>query len=134
MLTRLDHPNIVGLLEVVDDGGEVVLVMPYLPGSALAADRTCDRHRLGSQSRALRPRTIRFVLKRSHRHAEPWSRTLSRGNNLRMRSLLPRVLVSTGIASGQVGRTGTQSSVPLPDAASRPSSDQTCERHDSVPL
>ena len=37
VLTRLDHPNIVRLLDVYDDeDGEVVLVMPYLPGGTLA--------------------------------------------------------------------------------------------------
>jgi hypothetical protein len=36
VLARLDHPNIVGLVEVLDDGGEVVLVMPYLTGGTLA--------------------------------------------------------------------------------------------------
>jgi hypothetical protein len=35
-LARLDHPNIVPLLEVVDDGDDVVLVLPYLSGGTLA--------------------------------------------------------------------------------------------------
>ncbi len=36
VLTRLDHPNIVELLEVLDDGDEVTLVMAYLTGGTLA--------------------------------------------------------------------------------------------------
>jgi hypothetical protein len=35
-LARLRHPNIVPLLDVVDDGDDVVLVLPYLPGGTLA--------------------------------------------------------------------------------------------------
>lgn len=35
-LARLDHPAIVRLLEVIDDGDEIVLVMPYLSGGTLA--------------------------------------------------------------------------------------------------
>jgi len=36
LLNRLDHPAIVGLIEVQDDGGELVLVMPHLSGGTLA--------------------------------------------------------------------------------------------------
>ena len=36
VLTRLDHPNIVELLDVVDDGDDVTLVMAYLTGGTLA--------------------------------------------------------------------------------------------------
>jgi serine/threonine protein kinase len=42
VLARLDHPNIVGLLEVIDDGDEVTLVMPYLTGGTLAERVTND--------------------------------------------------------------------------------------------
>src|SRR4051812_8859940 len=35
VLGTLDHPGIVGLLDVVDDGDDVVLVMPYLAGGSL---------------------------------------------------------------------------------------------------
>ncbi|MEJ5254529.1 MAG: serine/threonine-protein kinase [Acidimicrobiales bacterium] len=35
-LARLNHPAIVRLLGVIDDGGEIVLVMPYLSGGTLA--------------------------------------------------------------------------------------------------
>ena len=35
-LGRLRHPNVVPLLDVVDDGDDVVLVLPYLPGGTLA--------------------------------------------------------------------------------------------------
>ena len=36
VLTRLQHPNIVELLEVIDHGEDVTLVMPYLTGGTLA--------------------------------------------------------------------------------------------------
>jgi serine/threonine protein kinase len=36
VLRRLTHPNIVRLLDVVEDGDEIVLVMPYLNGGNLA--------------------------------------------------------------------------------------------------
>src|SRR5881392_3216902 len=42
VLARLDHPNIVELLEVIDDGDEVTLVMPYLTGGTLA-ERVTER-------------------------------------------------------------------------------------------
>ena len=35
-LSRLDHPNVVPLLDIVDDGDDVVLVLPYLAGGTLA--------------------------------------------------------------------------------------------------
>lgn len=35
-LAALDHPGIVSLLEVVDEGDDIVLVMPYLGGGTLA--------------------------------------------------------------------------------------------------
>lgn len=35
-LRLLDHPNVVSLLEVLDDGDDVTLVMPYLTGGTLA--------------------------------------------------------------------------------------------------
>jgi hypothetical protein len=35
-LARLDHPNIVRLIDLVDDGDEIVLVLPYLGGGTLA--------------------------------------------------------------------------------------------------
>jgi serine/threonine protein kinase len=36
VLRRLHHPNIVRLLDIVEDGDEIVLVMPYLNGGNLA--------------------------------------------------------------------------------------------------
>src|SRR3546814_8790274 len=36
VLTKLRHPNVVELLEVLDDGDDVTLVMPYLTGGTLA--------------------------------------------------------------------------------------------------
>jgi hypothetical protein len=35
VLLRLDHPGIVRLLDVLDDGDDIVLVMPYLSGGSL---------------------------------------------------------------------------------------------------
>lgn len=36
VLTRLDHPNVVSLLELLEEGDEITLVMPYLTGGTLA--------------------------------------------------------------------------------------------------
>jgi hypothetical protein len=36
VLRRLHHPNVVRLLDVIDEGDEIVLVMPFLPGGNLA--------------------------------------------------------------------------------------------------
>ncbi len=36
VLRKLRHPNVVGLLDVVDEGDEIVLVMPYMSGGSLA--------------------------------------------------------------------------------------------------
>ena len=36
VLRKLHHPNVVGLLDVIDEGDEIVLVMPYLSGGSLA--------------------------------------------------------------------------------------------------
>ncbi len=36
LLAQLRHPAIVALLDVVDEGDDIVLVMPYLPGGTLA--------------------------------------------------------------------------------------------------
>lgn len=36
VLRKLHHPNVVGLLDVIDEGDEIVLVMPYLVGGSLA--------------------------------------------------------------------------------------------------
>ncbi len=36
VLRRLHHPNVVRLIDVVDEGDEIVLVMPYLSGGSLA--------------------------------------------------------------------------------------------------
>jgi hypothetical protein len=41
VLTRLDHPNIVELIEVLEDAGDITLVMPYLTGGTLA-DRVAE--------------------------------------------------------------------------------------------
>jgi hypothetical protein len=36
VLRKLHHPNIVGLVDVIDEGDEIVLVMPYMSGGSLA--------------------------------------------------------------------------------------------------
>ena len=54
VLTRLDHPNIVELLEVIEDGDEVTLVMAYLTGGTLA-DRVA-RARPGTRRGGRPPR------------------------------------------------------------------------------
>ena len=36
VLRRLHHPNVVRLVDVIDEGDEIVLVMPYLSGGSLA--------------------------------------------------------------------------------------------------
>ena len=36
VLRKLHHPNVVSLLDVVDEGDEIVLVMPYMSGGSLA--------------------------------------------------------------------------------------------------
>lgn len=80
-LGRLDHPAIVGLLDVVDDGDDLVLVLPYLAGGTLGdhvrargplrpeqvgalADRLLDAlaaaHRLGIVHRDLKPGNVLF--------------------------------------------------------------------------
>ncbi len=80
-LRRLDHPAIVGLLDVVDDGDDLVLVMPHLSGGTLGdhvrargplhpgqvsvlADRLLDAlaaaHRLGIVHRDLKPGNVLF--------------------------------------------------------------------------
>jgi serine/threonine-protein kinase len=47
LLARLDHPNIVRLLDVVVEGSELLLVMPYVPGESLArVARTVRERRL----------------------------------------------------------------------------------------
>jgi hypothetical protein len=81
VLGRLDHPRIVELLDVVDDGGDVVLVMPWMQGGSLAdrvarfgplapdeIDRMADHllgalaaaHRAGVVHRDIKPSNILF--------------------------------------------------------------------------
>lgn len=81
VLGRLHHPRIVSLLDVVDDGGDVVLVMPWMQGGSLAervarfgplpadeVDRLADHllgalaaaHRAGVVHRDIKPSNILF--------------------------------------------------------------------------
>ena len=81
VLTRLDHPNIVELLEVIEDGDEVTLVMAYLTGGTLAdrvaahgpapaaevlrlahrlADALAEAHRAGVVHRDIKPANVLF--------------------------------------------------------------------------
>ncbi len=54
-LQQLDHPNIVRLLEVHDNGDEIVLVMPYLSGGTLADQVRAHGPLTADQVRALAP-------------------------------------------------------------------------------
>ncbi|MCC5950834.1 MAG: serine/threonine protein kinase [Acidimicrobiia bacterium] len=80
-LERLRHPHIVPLLEVLDDGDDIVLVMPYLTGGSLAdalaggtpltdgevramtaplLDALAHAHRRGIVHRDLKPANVLF--------------------------------------------------------------------------
>ena len=82
VLRSLDHPGIVRLLDLVDDGDDVVLVMPYLSGGSLhervardgpmtpeavqvLADRLLDAlaaaHRQGVVHRDIKPANVLFT-------------------------------------------------------------------------
>ena len=82
VLSSLDHPTIVRLLDLVDDGDDVVLVMPYLAGGSLhdrvaahgpldphdvevLADRLLDAlaaaHRQGVVHRDIKPENVLFT-------------------------------------------------------------------------
>ncbi len=82
VLASLDHPGIVRLLDLVDDGDDVVLVMPYLAGGSLhdrvaahgpldphsvevLADRLLDAlaaaHRQGVVHRDIKPENVLFT-------------------------------------------------------------------------
>jgi hypothetical protein len=80
-LSRLDHPAVVKLVEVIDEGDEIVLVMPYLSGGTLTdhvnargaltpaqvdalADQLVDAlavaHRAGIVHRDIKPANVLF--------------------------------------------------------------------------
>ncbi len=80
-LERLRHPNIVPLLDVVDDNDDVVLVLPFLPGGTLAEqvqhhgplspgqvhlladhlfDALAEAHRHGIVHRDIKPANVLF--------------------------------------------------------------------------
>jgi hypothetical protein len=81
VLTRLRHPNVVELLGVIQEGDDVILVMPYLPGGTLEervarhgpapaaelgrlADDLCSAlaaaHRAGIVHRDIKPANVLF--------------------------------------------------------------------------
>jgi hypothetical protein len=66
VLRSLDHPAIVRLLDVVDDGDDVLLVMPYLAGGTLAA-RVAERGPLPAEEVAALAATLLGALAAAHR-------------------------------------------------------------------
>jgi len=54
-LLALDHPNIVRLLEVIEDGDDLILVMPYLAGGTLADQVRAHGPLTADQVRMLAP-------------------------------------------------------------------------------
>jgi hypothetical protein len=66
VLRRLSHPGIVRLLDVLDDGGDLVLVMPYLPGGSLA-DRVARDGPLPAAEVAWLARHLLDALAAAHR-------------------------------------------------------------------
>jgi hypothetical protein len=66
-LARLDHPNIVRLLEIADEDDEVVLVMPYLAGGTLADHIHLDGPLEPGQVEVLAD-TLLHALATAHRH------------------------------------------------------------------
>jgi hypothetical protein len=65
-LSRLDHPNIVRLIDLLDDGDEIVLVMPYLAGGTLA-DHVRQSGPLAPGQVALLADTLLDALATAHR-------------------------------------------------------------------
>ncbi len=65
-LLQLDHPNVVRLLEVLDDGDDIVLVMPYFGGGTLADQIRAHGPLRPEQIRALAP-PLMSALAAAHR-------------------------------------------------------------------
>lgn len=66
-LTRVDHPHVVRLVELVEEGDEVILVMPYLAGGTLA-DQVRAYGPLPPARVALLADTLLDALAAAHRH------------------------------------------------------------------
>jgi hypothetical protein len=66
VLRQLHHPNVVGLLDVLDDGDELTLVMPYLAGGSLA-DRVARHGPAPEAEVALLADTLAGALAAAHR-------------------------------------------------------------------
>ena len=67
LVSRLDHPGIVRLLDVEDDGTDLVLVMPFLPGGTLA-DRVAATGPLPAAQVEYLPDALLDALAAAHRH------------------------------------------------------------------
>ncbi len=66
-LETLHHPGIVELIEVIDDGDDIVLVMPYLPGGTLT-DHVQQSGPLSPAQLGHLADTLAAALAQAHRH------------------------------------------------------------------
>ncbi len=98
VLARLDHPNVVPLLEVLEEGEELTLVMPYLTGGTLA-DRV-TRHGPAPAAEVLElSRALAGALAAAHR-AGVVHRDIKPGNVLFDDAGVPH-LADFGVASSR---------------------------------
>jgi serine/threonine protein kinase len=98
VLTRLNHPNIVELLDVVEEGDEVTLVMPYLTGGTLA-DRVNEHGPAPTAEVTRLAHLLSSALSDAHR-ADVVHRDIKPGNVLFDREGNPH-LADFGVASSR---------------------------------